>query len=92
MAIAIEGYSVVGLRSRIDEKYVEGMSMLSSRVPNSTELMDEELWRCSFMTMSDAERFLSQMSTDGMQVEQGPDPDVVLVNDSTGPLSLIVNG
>jgi hypothetical protein len=67
MAIAIEGYCVVGLRSRINEKYLGGMAAPSARVPNSTELMDDELWRCSFMAMSDAEHFLSQVGEAGMQ-------------------------
>lgn len=81
MAIAIEGYSVVGLRTRIDDQYTGGIEALSSKVRNSTELKDDDLWRCSFMALEEAEQFLSLMSNGGLQVETGPDPDAVIVNE-----------
>ncbi|HEY2249427.1 MAG TPA: tetratricopeptide repeat protein, partial [Planctomycetaceae bacterium] len=81
MAIAIEGYSIVALKSRIEEKYAGGLAAFSKTVPNSTELADDSLWRCSFMTMADAERFLEQVQRRGMNSSQGPDSDFVLVDE-----------
>ena len=81
MAIAIEGFSIVGIKSRIEEKYPNGLAGLSAAVPNVTALADDDLWRCAFMAAADAERFVEQLEKAGLNASQGPDPDIVLVNE-----------
>jgi len=81
MPIAIEGYSVVGLKCRIEENFSGGIQALSEIVPNSTELVDDDLWRCSFMVSTDAERFLLRLQEAGLNSTQGPDSDVVVVSE-----------
>ena len=60
MAISIEGYSIVGLKSRIEENYDGGIAGLSKLVLNATELADDDLWRCAFMVAAEAEKFLER--------------------------------
>jgi len=81
MSIAIEGFSVVALKSRVKERFEGGLPALSKRVPNATEIADDDLWRCSFMAMADAQQFTRELSAAGLNAEQGPDPDVVLVDE-----------
>ncbi len=81
MAIAIEGYSVVGRKQRADTKYQGGLAALLAAVPNATGLTDEELWRCAFMAAADAQEFADSLEAAGLEVRQGPDPDVVIVNE-----------
>jgi hypothetical protein len=82
MAIAIEGYTVVGLKARIQEKYQGGLTALSGVVPNSTELADDDIWRCAFMAEADAQRFVGQLQQAGLDASQGPDPDLVIVDEA----------
>lgn len=84
MAIAVEGYSIIGIQARIEEKYAGGLEALSAKVPNATELRDDELWQCSFMAMADAESFLLQMQKAGMDGVKGPNPDLAIVNEFDG--------
>jgi len=81
MAIAIEGFSIVGLKSRAEEKFAGGLAALLETVPNATALSDDELWRCSFMVAADAERFLDQLQEAGLDWKPGPDSDVVMVSE-----------
>lgn len=81
MAIAIEGFSVVALKARLEELFPGGMEALSGIVPNATELRDDDLWRCAFMAADDANRFLRQLQDEGLNTKQGPDPDVVVISE-----------
>jgi len=81
MAIAIEGYSVVGRKNHIDDIYPGGVDALTASAPNSTVLADDHLWRCSFMAISDAERLMQRLTDEGFEVAQGPDSDFVIVNE-----------
>ncbi|HEY3965137.1 MAG TPA: tetratricopeptide repeat protein, partial [Planctomycetaceae bacterium] len=44
-------------------------------------MADDDLWRCSFMTVADAERFLNRLQQSGLNTNQGPDSDFVLVDE-----------
>ncbi|MDB5346954.1 MAG: hypothetical protein JWP89_5331 [Schlesneria sp.] len=81
MAIAIEGFTVVGSKSRIQEDFEGGLAALSQMTPNATELTDDHLWRCSFMAAVDAQMFLGQLQQVGMNTTQGPDSVFVLVSE-----------
>ncbi len=81
MAIAIEGYSVVGRKDHIDDIYPGGVEALTASAPNSTVLADDHLWRCSFMAMSDALRLMRRLTDAGFEVAQGPDSDFVIINE-----------
>lgn len=81
MAIAIEGFSVVAIKSRVEELFPGGLEALSNIVPNATELSDDDLWRCAFMAAVDAKRFLSRLHDAGLNTKQGPDPDVVTISE-----------
>lgn len=81
MAIAIEGFSVVALKDRIDENFDGGLEAFARFIPNNTALADNHLWRCSFMVLPDAVHFLEQLQQAGFNTDQGPDPDLVLVNE-----------
>ena len=81
MAIAIEGFSVVVLRDRADDAIDGGVEILSTTTPNGTAIMDDDLWRCSFMVMDDAMRFMEELTSAGLQVQRGPDPDAVIVSE-----------
>lgn len=81
MAIAIEGYSVVGLKTRLAENFDGGLVALSQIVPNATELVDDDLWRCSFMASADATQFLNQLEDAGLNARSGPDSDLVVVSE-----------
>lgn len=81
MAIAIEGFSVVALKDRIEENFDGGLDAFAKFIPNNTALSDNHLWRCSFMVLPDAVHFLGQLQQVGFNTDQGPDPDLVLVNE-----------
>lgn len=81
MAIAIEGFSVVALKDRIDENFDGGLDAFAKFIPNNTALADNHLWRCSFMVLPDAVHFLEQLQQAGFNTDEGPDPDLVLVNE-----------
>jgi tetratricopeptide (TPR) repeat protein len=77
MAIPIEGYSVVAQKARI-------AFLLESHafdIPNSTALGDNDIWRCCFMTQTDAVEFIRLLEKLNLNASQGPDSDVVLVNE-----------
>lgn len=77
MAITIEGFSVVAQKVRI-QRLLDDHAFA---IPNSTALGDEHIWRCSFMAQVDAEKFLRTLEDLGLNVSQGPDSDVVVVNE-----------
>src|SRR5262245_20029500 len=77
MALTIEGFTVVAQLERI-ESLIEQQQV---ELPNGTSLADGLLWRCSFMAEDDATRFLRQLAQLGLNVDQGPDSDAVLVSE-----------
>ena len=79
MAIAIEAYSIVALKERIEDNYDGGLPAFATLVSNGTCLADDDLWRCSFMVPEDASLFLQQANQGGLNTSQGPDPDLVVV-------------
>lgn len=77
MAIPIEGFSVVAQLDRIQP-------LLESNVieiPNATYLSDKHIWRCCFMTHVDAQKFVKSLEEGGLNVSNGPDPDVVIATE-----------
>lgn len=77
MAIVVEGFTVIVRLDRISGR----LSHPTFEVPNSTALFDDHLWRCAFMTDADAHAFSSYLGKLGMNVEPGPDCDVVLIDE-----------
>ncbi|MEM9420379.1 MAG: hypothetical protein AAGA25_15225 [Planctomycetota bacterium] len=76
MAITIEAYTVVAQKARIAEALEAG----EIPIPN-TPLADDHLWRCSFMAHADALAFADKLQALGFNTTQGPDSDVVVVNE-----------
>jgi tetratricopeptide (TPR) repeat protein len=77
MALPIEGYCVVAQKARIDHLLEDGLI----ETPDGTSLADDDIWRCSFMAESDARKFLESLEKAGLNVSQGPNSDVVLVQE-----------
>src|SRR5262249_40405375 len=77
MALPIEGFSVVAQKSRI-QRLLDDPAFA---IPNLTAFNDEHIWKCSFMVPGDAKKFLQTLEVLGLNVSQGPDSDVVLVNE-----------
>jgi len=77
MAIPIEGYTVVAQRDRIQHL----LDQEKVTIPTPTVVTDDHLWRCSFMTEADAARFAKSLESLGLNISQGPDSDVALVNE-----------
>lgn len=77
MAVPIEGYTVIAQRKRISQLLEDN----AIEIPNSTAVADDDIWRCSFMAESDANRFLEQLAALELNTSQGPDSDAVLVNE-----------
>ncbi|PCJ54345.1 MAG: hypothetical protein COA79_22040 [Planctomycetota bacterium] len=77
MAIAIEGYTVVAKKSRINQLIKKKLI----EAPNSTSLDDNNIWRCCFMAKSDALEFIEKLEKLDLNASQGPDSDVVLVDE-----------
>lgn len=77
MAIPIEGFTVVAKRERIQPLLDnEQVSIL-----NATTLADDDIWRCSFMTLDDATAFIRSLEELDLNASVGPDSDAVLVNE-----------
>jgi len=77
MTITIEGYSVVVKKSCIVDLLEDG----TIQPPNRNHIADDHIWRCGFMAESDAQQFVEDLETAGLNGSQGPDPDVVIVNE-----------
>ena len=77
MAIPIEGFSVVAQLPRVQHLLDEG----KLNAPNSRGIQDKHIWCCSFMAETDALRFMKELEELGLNVSQGPDSDVVLMNE-----------
>ena len=77
LAIPIEGYSVVAQKARIAHLLEKN----AIETPNVTALADDDIWRCSFMTEANAQKFMRSLEKLDLNVSQGPDSDVVLVNE-----------
>ncbi|MEO1528423.1 MAG: hypothetical protein AAFX06_23620 [Planctomycetota bacterium] len=76
MTITIEGCSVVAKKECVMELVEAGKIQ-----PSGRHIADDHLWRCSFMTEADARRFLKQLDDAGLNTSQGPDSDVVIVDE-----------
>lgn len=77
MAIPIEGYSVVAQVARIQRWLDDG----SVKIPNTTALSDTHIWKCSFMAMADAQKFVQALEQLGLNGSRGPDSDVVIADE-----------
>ena len=77
MAIPIEGWTVVAKKEVIEPHLDSG----AIDPPNATALSDDHIWRCSFMTRQDADRFLEQLVACELEVARGPDPAAVIVDE-----------
>ena len=77
MAVTIEGYSVVCKTDRIAPLLESGELTL----PNVTPIGDDDIWRCCFMGLVDAQKFAETLQALGLNTTQGPDSDVVLVSE-----------
>ena len=77
MAIPIEGFCVIAKKSTLLPLLESGQVV----PPNGTALADDDLWRCCFMAESDARKFLGTLESLDLNVSQGPDSDVVLVEE-----------
>jgi len=77
MAVPIEGYSVVAQISRIQRLLDDG----SLKMPNATVLSDTHIWKCSFMALDDARKFLQVLKKLGLNGSHGPDSDVVIASE-----------
>lgn len=58
----------------------------SFEIPNSTALGDDHIWRCSFLAMADAEKFMMTLQKLELNTSQGPDSDAVLVSEFDGSI------
>ena len=77
MAVTIEGYTVVAQRRRIEHLLDAG----DIPIPNATPIGDAHIWRCCFMSEPDARDYCEQLESLGLNVSQGPDSDVVLIDE-----------
>jgi hypothetical protein len=77
MAVTIEGYAVVAQRRRIEHLLDAG----DIPILNATPIGDAHIWRCCFMVQQDARDFCVQLESLGLNVSQGPDSDVVLIDE-----------
>jgi tetratricopeptide (TPR) repeat protein len=77
MAVPIEGYSVVAQLPRIQRFLDDG----SLKIPNATALSDTHIWKCSFMALADARKFLQTLEKLGLNGSQGPDSDLVIADE-----------
>lgn len=77
MAVTIEGYAVVVQRQRIEHLLESG----DMPRPNATPIGDAHIWRCCFMVHQDALDYCAQLESLGLNVSQGPDSDVVLIDE-----------
>lgn len=75
MAIPIEGYSVVVKKSCFE------LHKDDIEIPNNTALGDDDIWCCSFMSEQDARVFVQKLEAMELNGSQGPDSDIVLVNE-----------
>ena len=77
MAIPIEGFSVVAQLERIQSLLDNGVV----EIPNATALSDKHIWKCSFMSHADAQKFVKSLEESGLNASQGPDSDVVIATE-----------
>ncbi|MEM9345630.1 MAG: tetratricopeptide repeat protein [Planctomycetota bacterium] len=77
MAVPIEAYTVVAQKERVIDLIESGQL----QAPNHRGLADDHLWCCSFMAHSDALALVSRLDALGVNTAQGPDSDIVVVNE-----------
>lgn len=77
MAVPIEAYTVVAQKERM----IPLLENEQIELPNSTALADDHIWCCSFMAHGDALTFADQLQALDLNTTQGPDSDVVIVNE-----------
>lgn len=80
MAVTIEGFTVVVKYDRIRDLLQNG----ALKIPNSTALADDHLWKISFMAETDARKFLRSLQEFDLNVSSGPDSDAVLADEFDG--------
>lgn len=80
MAVLIEGFAVLAkwevIEPLIEERVFE--------IPNNTALNDGLIWCCNFMAKEDALKVLNTLAAKGLNTSQGPDSDVVLMDEYDG--------
>ncbi len=87
MAVSISGYSVVVRNKTIDERFPGALGAYVSLCPNRTFSTDESVTRVSFMSLADAEVFLTALAERGLTpAEKGVSVDVAVVNEWDGSL------
>ena len=77
MSITIEGFSVVVKRELV-QPFLDDDRIVP---PNRMFLGDNDIWRCSFMSNDDAGAFVKKLEALGLNGTNGPNPDLVLVNE-----------
>ena len=77
MAVPIEAYSVVAQKDRV----LEFLDSEQIQPPNNSAVADDHIWACSFMAHGDALAFIGKLQALGLNTTQGPDSDVVVVNE-----------
>ncbi len=77
MSITIEGFSVVAKRELV-QPFLDDDRIVP---PNRMFLGDDDIWRCSFMSNDDAGAFIKKLEVLGLNGTNGPNPDIVLVNE-----------
>jgi tetratricopeptide (TPR) repeat protein len=80
MAVTIEAFTVVVKYERVHDL----LQNEALKIPNSTALADDHLWKISFMAETDAWNFLRSLQEFDLNVSTGPDSDAVLANEFDG--------
>ena len=81
MAIAIEGYSVVGRVARMEEHPGGIEGLLEDIAPELGWIQDDDLWCRAFMAEEDAAHLMNLFNKVGFETEKGPESDFVMVNE-----------
>lgn len=85
MAVLIEGISVVIRAEEIVEKYTGGWDVFRSNCPNNSLCADGELVRVGFMTPTDAKKFVSDLTSRGLNYfDEGNAGDFVIADQQRG--------
>src|SRR5690348_3313582 len=80
MAVSISGYSVVVHNKTIGERFPGTLSASVSLCPNETLCTDGKVTRVGFMSLADAEIFLSALAERGLTpAEKGVSVDAAVV-------------
>ena len=89
MAVLIEAISVVIRGDALLAAFGGDWQRFKTTVANATLCADGELVRVEFMTPGDAQRYIKALETKGLRhLEDNDTTDIVIVEQSQGPLSL----